>query len=527
MQVAERSRPVDLMSFGVALQKRHEAATSIESRKERGQVFTPASVCRFMAGLFQRIPAHLRLLDPGAGIGSLTAAVCERVLALPSPCRLAVTLYETDPALRPLLEENMRHCRAALAAAGHELSVTIRNDDFILSTRGRREQRTLFDGDEAAEEFDAVIMNPPYFKIAADSDHALAMSDVFPGQTNIYMMFLARAAEALRPHGELVAITPRSYCSGLYFKHFRRWFFARMALRQIHLFECRRSTFDDVLQESLITLVHRLGVAGPSITISTSIGKEIPDRLSTLTLPAASVLDDSSGDMVVRIPASTTDAAILEAVEAWPDRFSDLGLCISTGPVVLFRTREFLLPTLDGDDSVPLLEPHNIKAFETTWPVSKRDKPTAFRVCPESRKHLVPSRNYVLLRRFSAKEERRRLTAAWFLRSQATWPFLALENHLNYVYHAERGLTVDEVYGLTGLFNSSLLDRYFRIISGNTQVNATEIRTIWFPSLDHVAEIGQRVGVLEHVRPEKIERIVLDVLGINGSVADSVLGSLA
>ena len=61
--------------------------------------------------------------------------------------------------------------------------------------------------------------------------------------------------------------------------------------------------------------------------------------------------------------------AILEAVEAWPDRFAELGLCISTGPVVLFRTREFLLATLDGEESAPLLEPHNVKAFETTWPV--------------------------------------------------------------------------------------------------------------------------------------------------------------
>ena len=66
----------------------------------------------------------------------------------------------------------------------------------------------------------------------------------------------------------------------------------------------------------------------------------------------------------------------------------------------------------------PLLGPHNVKPFETVWPVEKRGKPTAFRVCPESLKHLVPTRNYVLLRRFSAKEERRRLTASWFLHAE-------------------------------------------------------------------------------------------------------------
>jgi adenine-specific DNA-methyltransferase len=527
MQVARKSKTVDLMTFAADLQKRHEAATTVESRKEKGQVFTPVGVCRYMAGLFTRVPDRVRLLDAGAGIGCLAAAFCERVLTLPSPHRLEITLYESDPALLPLLEENMRHCRSALAVAGHDLSFSIRNEDFILNSRGRREQRMLFDDGDVGDEFDAAIMNPPYFKTGADSAHALAMGDAFQGQTNIYMMFMARAAELLRPNGEMVAITPRSYCNGLYFKHFRRWFFSRMALRHVHLFECRRSTFEDVLQESLITLTHRLGVAGPSTTITTSVGKDIPERLETLTLPATTVLDDSSGDMVLRIPVSAEDMAILEAVEAWPDRFAELGLCISTGPVVLFRTREFLLAKLDGEESVPLLEPHNVKAFETAWPVEKRGKPTAFRVCPESRKHLVPTRNYVLLRRFSAKEERRRLTASWFLRAEATRPYLALENHLNYVYHADRELTDDKVYGLTALFNSALLDRYFRIISGNTQVNATEIRSIRFPCLERVAEIGQRLKMLEAFRPEKVERIVLGVLGINGRIADYLTGSLS
>jgi len=131
-------------------------------------------------------------------------------------------------------------------------------------------------------------------------------------------------------------------------------------------------------------------------------------------------------------------------------------------------------------------------------------------------KHLVPAVNYVLLRRFSAKEERRRLTASWFLHAEATGPYLALENHINYVYHAARELTVDEVYGMTALFNSALLDRYFRIISGNTQVNATEIRAIRCPTLDQVAKIGKRLKTLGGDQPAKVEGIVLDALGING-----------
>jgi adenine-specific DNA-methyltransferase len=516
MPVAKRSSDLGLLDVSAALQQRHEAATSADARKERGQVFTPPSVCRFMAGLFKQIPDHFRLLDAGAGVGSLAAAVCERILTLRSPRQIEVVAYETDAALLPLLEDNMQHCRKALDGAGHELRYTLRNDDFILSTHGPRGQRLLFDDSEPAEEFDAAIMNPPYFKIGADSAHALAMGDAFRSQPNIYTLFMARAAELLRPDGELVAITPRSFCNGLYFRDFRRWFFSRMQLRHVHLFECRRSTFENVLQESVITRTQRLGVSASSTTITTSLGRDIPDQLTEMTLPTAKILDDTSGDMVLRIPATALESEIMHAVEAWPDRFLELGLQISTGPVVLFRAEEFLLAKLDGKETAPLLAPHNVKPFKTVWPVEKRGKPTAFRVCPRSLKHLVPTRNYVLLRRFSAKEERRRLTASWFLQREEVRPYLALENHINYVYHPARELTEEEAYGLTAIFNSTLLDRYFRILSGNTQVNATEIRSIRFPALDLVAAIGQRLKKLGDYHAAKVEQLVLEVLGING-----------
>jgi adenine-specific DNA-methyltransferase len=463
-----------------------------------------------------RIPDQFRMLDPGAGVGSLSAAVCERLMTSGSPRQIEIVLYENDPILLPFLEENMRHCRDALTSAGHELSYTIQEKDFILATQARRAQRTLFDDGESMEEFDAVVMNPPYFKIGADSAHALAMGDIFQGQTNIYMLFMARAAELLRANGELVAITPRSFCNGLYFKNFRRWFFSRMAVRHVHLFECRRSTFDNVLQESVITHTQRLGVASPLTTITTSLGRDVPLRPEELTLPSSKILDDTSGDMVLRIPATADEAAVIDAVESWPERFAELGLRISTGPVVLFRAEEYLLAKPDGKDVAPLICPHNVRPFETVWPLEKRGKPTAFRVCSASVKHLVPTRNYVLLRRFSAKEERRRLTASWFLHTESTVSYLALENHINYVYHADRELTVDEIYGLTALFNSALLDRYFRIISGNTQVNATEIRAIRCPSLEQLAKIGKRLTALPGYQPQRIEAIVLETLGING-----------
>lgn len=231
-----------LLDFASELQQRYEASASPDERKQRGQFFTPHAVARFMAGLFSTVPKRFRVLDPGAGTGTLAVAVCERILRLRSPRNVQLLLYETDRGIVPLLDNNMKRCRSVLKAANHHLTYEIREGDFILSNPQAFQQQMLFDLSSPVDRVDAVIMNPPYFKIQKSSEYARLMEHIVHGQPNIYALFMALSAEMLHPGGELVAITPRSFCSGLYFRSFRRWFFKRMSLRHIHLFEWRERT---------------------------------------------------------------------------------------------------------------------------------------------------------------------------------------------------------------------------------------------------------------------------------------------
>lgn len=510
------SKAVDLLSFTARLHAKYENITSAHERKSKGQVFTSSAVARFMAGFFAADKAQFRLLDAGAGIGVLATAVCERFLRLRSAREVEIHLYENDPGILRLLEENMKNCQEAMRAAGHSMSYRIISEDFILEYPPE-ERRPLFFNDERTAVYDGAILNPPYFKINKASPYARAMEHIVHGQPNIYALFLASAAERLRPRGTLVAITPRSFCNGLYFRGFRRWFFERMSLRHVHVFQSRTHTFKEanVLQESIISVCDHVEKQSDRVTITSSFARDFGNGMKGQTLPASSVIDDTCGDLVIRIPETEEDAQIINHVESWPRRFSQLGLRISTGPVVTFRTTGYLLRHPNGQNSVPLLSVHNVKPFVTIWPVEKGNKPTSFRVSPDSMKHLVPTKNYVLVRRFSAKEEARRLTASCFLRDDMTCPFVALENHLNYVYHAERDLTADEVFGIAALFNSLLLDKFFRTISGNTQVNATEVRTMKFPELDSIARIGKRVRRLRLRTTPAVEAIVVEELGFD------------
>jgi adenine-specific DNA-methyltransferase len=483
-----------MLDLSLELQQRYENSTSAEYRKERGQVFTPPEVARYMATLLSPRSTEYRLLDPGAGIGSLTAVVCERFLHLRSSRHITAHLFENDRRIIPLLHRNLENCQRVLSEAGHRFDYIVHDEDFVLAASSGLDGQKTFDSPTPATRFDAVIMNPPYFKVRKDSVYARRMASIVHGQPNIYAFFMALAAGLLKEDGELVAITPRSFCNGPYFRAFRQWLFQRVALDHIHVFESRADTFQQssVLQESIITKVHRLGRQAHTITITSSFGRDLDGPLARSEARPDDIIDNSHGDAVIRIPGGSDDRRVMELVESLPTRFADVGLRISTGPVVLFRATEFLLDNGGRNGSVPLLMPHNVKRFETVWPVKKNGKPVAIKLCRDSMRLLRPTQNYVLLKRFTAKEERRRLVAGCFLRAAERASHVGIENHVNFVYHGERELSDDETFGVAAIFNSRLFDRYFRVISGTTQVNATEIRSMNFPDLKTVATIGRR-----------------------------------
>ena len=97
-----------------------------------------------MASMLTEIPPTFRLLDPGAGIGALTAAVCERISLLESPRNVHVTAFENDDAVVPLLKETLGHCERLLRSRGHVFTYEIVVDDFLVCASQQAAPKSLF-----------------------------------------------------------------------------------------------------------------------------------------------------------------------------------------------------------------------------------------------------------------------------------------------------------------------------------------------------------------------------------------------
>jgi adenine-specific DNA-methyltransferase len=141
----------------------------------------------------------------------------------------------------------------------------------------------------------------------------------------------------------------------------------------------------------------------------------------------------------------------------------------------------------------PLFWLHNVNKMSLEWPREFKDKGQYIRIQEESRSILIPNKDYILLRRFSTKDDKSRLIAAPYFRDFVTSDFIGVENKVNYIYRKEGQLDRNEVLGLCALLNSELFDTYFQIFNGNVNVSATELREMKFPPLNDIIQIGNRI----------------------------------
>lgn len=430
------------------------ALTDSASRKGYSQYLTPYQTARLAASMLSDNADKkiLRCLDLGAGTGILSVALAERYNN-----HISVDGVEADPQLAAVYDKELDRLGIA-----HRI---MEGDALLVPL---------------VHTYERVILNPPYKKMAADDSRQAVLPVRSP---NLYTAFLMRAIQALAPGGQCAAIVPRSWMNGQYFRAFREWMLNRVSIDAIHVYGSRSEIFldTDVLQETMVLAVSK-AKQRPIIRVSESdekSGKPVAHEYLYQSLV------DQGESRAVRV--RPVESALLGQLRSLKEE----GLCASTGKVVDFRLRD----TLSFEYRAGLgrlIYPCNFTNEGFVHPVSGKKAQWIDCSSDAAKRLLISTGSYVVVKRFSAKEEQRRIKASLLTLAQPA----ALENHLNFIHAGTPrkavALSKTEAQGLDIWLGSTDIERWFRSRSGSTQVNASDLNALPTPSRSLLVKLGQR-----------------------------------
>ena len=498
--------------FAGRLGELYTSTVSSQLKKENGQFFTPLGIARFMSKQIADNQSSVSILDPGCGTAILSCALIEKLSQSGKLKEVRLVTYEIDLVLCPVTKIIIEYLKEWLYKQNIFFSYVIHNSDFVLDNYLYLNNH-LYQAEEQTTKFDFIISNPPYFKLSKEDKRVKAAQCIIDGQPNIYSIFMAICSRLLKPSGELIFIVPRSFTSGRYFRLFRSYFFDKVKIEFIHLFNTRKDTFskDNVLQETLIIKCTNKEVNATTgdnpVIISYSEGIKDLDFASKKKFAQKDLIDLNSIEKILHLPVNIREEAIIKLFKSWSGSLNKYNIQISTGPVVAFRTKENISENKE-DNIAPLFWLHNVVKMLIDHPVIKEGKGQYIRISKDTISSLIPNKNYIFLRRFSSKDDSSRLIAAPYFCNMSSATYIGVENKLNYIYRPKGHLDRTEVMGIAALLNSNLFDTYFRTFNGNVNVSATELREMPMPPLETIKAIGEQLILMNNFSLDNVSVIV-------------------
>lgn len=449
---------------------RNAAAANLspEQQQHLEQFLTPIKVAEQAVSLFSYSTKPMNILDLGSGSGILAA-----VAAKHSAKGSSVTAIEQDPELAKLSEVSIKQQTANAEVINASIF------DVLLD-----------------HQYDRAILNPPYKKIKPTY---ISTNRGNIKVTNLYAAFLLTAIDALAHNGECVAIIPRSWANGLYFTDLRKCLLAETSLDSMAVYGSRREHFEDmgILQEIMLLKVSRRQQQ-PNVTVYADASPLQPlSEQESQTVPIGSLV--SGKDCIIRIKPQDQRLNQFKTL-------AENGLFASTGKLVWFRNRSIIS---ESKTKYPLYWTANQHGLMTVHPV---DGTRGQWVTDEvvNRPILQPAGSYVFVNRFTSKEQTRRVHASYI---NSTVPFAA-DNKLNYIHAGTTRKTIplnDRVArGLTIWLASTIVDEWYREVSGSTQVNATDLRQLPCPSQKQLEALSSLIDLDSKPTQETIDSTIGD-----------------
>ncbi|WP_139657618.1 HsdM family class I SAM-dependent methyltransferase [Pseudomonas shirazica] len=354
---------------------------------------------------------------------------------------------------------------------------------------------------DQTSKYDLIIGNPPYGKITLNSELRKKYSRSLFGHANLYGLFVDLSLRIVESNGLIALITPTSFLGGQYFKKLRRLLTDNVSPCHFEFVKDRHGVFEDVQQETIITIYkdsehHR----------TLEITELLPEGLNTFRVGAVGQGLIKSGDAPWVLPRDPADVAFLAQVLKNSNRFIDMGLHISTGPLVWNQHKKMLNHNKNG---LPLIWASHVTNSGFAYSSDAESHGDYVARIP-NKHHLITSRECILVKRTTSKEQSRRILAAvlpdqFIIEAGGVY----IENHLN-IIDCENTPIVSFAT-VAALLNSRIIDRIFRCINGSTAVSAYELNTLPLPDISHLKKLERLI--MEGTEGEALERAIEEAYG--------------
>jgi len=458
------------------------------TRGDLGAYYTPPCLVERLADLAAETGtdwSSARVLDPAVGAGAFLVAAASRMEADLRGVSPAVALrrigsrlvgLEIDPVAAGLAQASLEVVLHDLAMAARRKVPTVVRVCDTLSI-------------QPDPKFDLVIGNPPYGRVALSAEQRALFGRSLFGHANLYGVFTDLALRWAKPGGHIAFLTPTSFLAGQYFSALRRLLATEAPPAAIDFVNARRGVFEDVLQETVLTIFARGAVQQRArvhyVNVRTESDAEVV-RNGTIGLPC----DCAAPWLAPRTPGHS---GLIARVEGMASRLSHYGYAVSTGPLVWNRHKGQLRSHPGKGDVLPLIWAECVSPDgRFVFRALKRNHAPYFELGPDD-DWLRVETPCVLLQRTTAKEQARRLIAAElpeaFIRQHGG---VVVENHLNMIWPVGQPAVPPSV--LAALLNSRTVDQVFRCMSGSVAVSAFELEHLPLPDARQLKPLARLIA---------------------------------
>ena len=435
-----------------------------------------------------------RVLDPACGGGAFLAPLARRMLAAMKGADRRVALRSLSSRLRGFEVDPLAAWLSRIfldVTIGLALGAPPPEDFDLVTVCDSLDQ-------EADASFDLVIGNPPYGRVQLSNERRERFSRSLYGHANLYALFLDLALRFAKPDGRIAFVTPTGFLCGEYFKRLRGTLALHAPPKHLEFISEREGVFDDVLQETLLTVFSSEENAAPAKVTFAVVG-----RAGRVGFGGEAPLPSVRSDPWI-VARSSETAQLAIRLRRMTHRLADWGYSVSTGPLVWNRYKDRLRESA-SIRTVPLIWAEAVSADgEFSFRAARRNH-SPFFLTHDDEESLLVRRPCVLLQRTTAKEQARRLIAAELPQSfiDDSGGAVTVENHLNMILPLNDKPSVSTAV-LAAFLNSAAADRAFRCISGTVAVSAYELESMPLPGPSSMAEVAGLLG--GHQGPAKLEQ---------------------